>query len=116
MVMNVADDDNAFLRYDVADRTVSSADDRVELVTVTNQLQERIEIVDVVIVGGAGALSDVACSTTVLGPHEETRISAAHNLDPGESVTVGVTVIGEGPSVSVELSGESRLFTVTHEP
>lgn len=115
MEMDVADDENAFLRYEVADRTVSSVDERVELVRVTNQLQETIEIIDVVIVEGSDELSDVACSNSELSPGETAKISAAHDLVPGESVDVGVTVTVVGPGVSVQLDGDTRLFTITHE-
>lgn len=115
VTVNVADDNNAFVRYEVKDRTVSSDDERVELVTVTNQLSETIEIVEVMIVEGSDVLSDVACTNSELSPGDTATISAAHGIAPGESVDVGVTVTAEGSGVTTQLFGDTRLFTITHE-
>ena len=114
VTVNVADDHNAYVRYAASDRTVSSDDERVELVSLTNNLSDPIEIVEVMIVEGSDALHDVACSQSDLGPGERANISAAHSIAPGESVDVGVSIAVEGAHVTAELSGDTRVFTITH--
>lgn len=118
--VGVAEDDGAFVGYSSQDRTVPmdlTDDDRVLLVTVTNQFAEPVSVTTAKIVEGAEYVSLIEQDSDDVSPGNSVDICGEIDLESlplGEAIDVSVTVEIEGTGVSADILGDTttRQFSI----
>ena len=118
--VSVAEDDEALVGYRSEDRTVPkdlTDDDRVPLVTVTNQFAESVSVTTAKIVEGAEYVSLIEPDSDDVGPGNSVDIYGEIDLEslhPDEAIDVSVTVEIEGTGVSADILGDTttRQFSI----
>jgi len=119
--VSVAEDDEALVGYSSEDRTVPmdlTDDDRVPLVTVTNQFAESVSVTAEIVEGAeyVGDVDDLKIpsgkSETVTG--DINLESGEAVLEPGERIDISVSLDVDGTGVSAEVFGdpETRKFYI----
>jgi hypothetical protein len=111
--VNVVEDNQAYIDYHAKDLSVENGD-RVELVTLQNQLGGEVELVDYSIDNGPLSIENVSGLDTV-SPGSNGTISGTVHCTQETTGTVGVTVKLSGSGVSAEISGETREFDIRCE-
>lgn len=118
--VNVVEDDEAFVGYRSRDRNLpddTNDDGAVDLVTVTNQFAQKVEIVDATIDDGSEYFGEPNVPDGELRPGESATVTADPDLSADEEVDVAVTVTVEGAGVAARVFGdtETRQFVVTQD-
>ncbi|EMA61798.1 hypothetical protein C469_06399 [Halorubrum lipolyticum DSM 21995] len=119
--VNVVNDERAFVGYRSNDRTLpddANVDDgTVDLVTVTNQFAQKIEIIDATIDDGSEYFGEPNVPEGAFEAGEAKTVTADPNLSAEDEVDVAVTVSVEGKGVSAKVFGDSdtRRFQVTQD-
>lgn len=99
--VNVADDENAYLGYELTTETttVNNSSTVTAEATYRNGFDGELTLEVTVIVDG----SEVNSETKILSPGSEEVIGVTRSCSPGETVDVAFEASGRGPGISVSM-------------
>lgn len=111
--VQVVDDQHAFVGYQSGDLTVRDGE-TINLVTVTNQFPNTIDVTDVIIKDGNFTINDLTTPNGI-SPGSSDMIRGTVDCIPNKTQEIELTVTLTGGGVTAQIRGDTEMrdFTIT---